>query len=155
VGRKEKVAQPEDADQAALVVGHVEVLHVVFGVPVPLGFQVLLHLADEPALAIGQELGHHDAAGHILRVGEQSPDVLGLLGRHLLQDRLGPVRVEVGQEIRLMVALHLVDDCSGLLDRQVLHEIRSLRPRDVFEEVGRVGRLEQQEQPVLVVTGQT
>ncbi len=136
----EQLAQGEDADQVAVVVGDVDVedhLHV-FGL-----LQGGNRLADQLVLAQRENLGGHDAAGGLFAVLEQLLDLLGVLVLHDMKDLFGDFFRHVADDLDGVVVGHLLQDAG---DRLLLHLLEQARGRIVFqlgEDVGgclRVGK---------------
>ena len=66
-----------------------------------------------PASSLGvdrDELGRHEAAGALLLVPEQRPDLGGLLGVHLRQQRLGVLALEVLDQVGRVVGRHPLEE---------------------------------------------
>ena len=70
-------------------------------------------------------LGGHHAAGRVLLVGHQPPDVLGLLGVHQLEQLLGRLGRQLGDQVGGVVGGHLLEHVGGAL---VVQGARGSRP---------------------------
>ena len=153
--REEEVAHAQDAHQRAAGVQHVEVLHVVAGVPLAVALEVFGHVGHGLVVAVGEVLGDHHPARRVRRVGEQLPHPARLLVRHAKQDRLGLLVFELAQQICLEVARQLLHDRRRLLRGEVLDEVDRLRFRDLPDHPGGVRGIQECEQSAPILLGQT
>ena len=81
-------------------------------------------------------LGRHHAAGGVLDVGHQPPDVLGLLGLHQLEQRLGGLGRQLGDQVGGVVGGHLLEDVGGPLGVEVAEDLDLVLLGQLLEDVG-------------------
>ena len=101
-------------------------------------------------------LGGHQAAGGVVLVGQQAPDVLGLLGLHQLE-QLGLLVVgQLAQQVGGVVGLHGLEHVGGARAGQALQDADLVVLGQLLEHVGealvvqRAGHLEPPRQAEVV-----
>jgi len=98
----------------------VDVFHVVFGV-----HDGLEGVIDGGLFADGDQLRLHDAAGRVLGMPEKLLDLLGFFRLDGVENGLGLIVRQFGDDVRLVVRLHFLDDVGELFVGQVLDELFS------------------------------
>ena len=81
-------------------------------------------------------LGGHHAAGGVLLVGHQPADVLGLLRLHQLQQLLGRLRRQLGDQVGGVVGGHLLEDVGGPLGVERAEDLDLVLLGQLLEDVG-------------------
>ena len=81
-------------------------------------------------------LRRHHAAGRVLDVLHQPADVLGLLRLHQLEQDLGGLRRQVGDQVGRVVGRHLLEDVGGALGVEALEDADLVLLGQLLEHVG-------------------
>ena len=81
-------------------------------------------------------LGGHEAAGCPLFVGQQAPDVLGLLRLHALEQLGGLVGGQLGDEVGGVVGLHDVEDVGRPLHVEAGENLDPVLVAELLQDVG-------------------
>ncbi len=76
------------------------------------GAQVIEHVADGAVLGVRKELRDHEATRHGGRIVAERPRSLGIGRRHLGEDRLCVARLDLRQQVRLLVAREFLENRS-------------------------------------------
>ena len=81
-------------------------------------------------------LRRHHAAGGLLAVDHQPPDLLGVLGLHQLEQLAGGLGRQVGDQVGGVVGGHLLEDVGGALGVEVLEDLDLVLLGQLLEDVG-------------------
>ena len=76
------------------------------------------------------------AAGGVLLVRQQPPDVLGLVGLHQRQQLLGGLRRQLGDQVGRVVRRHLLEHVGGPLVVEVAEDLDLVLLGQLLEHVG-------------------
>ena len=143
---QEQVAHPQDTDESGGFVYNVRVLDVVMSVCLRVGAQVGDDLIDARIGRIRQVLCHHKTARDIVRIRGQAPHVFGVCFAQVLDDCACVVGIEFADDIRLLVAGHLLENPRGLGRLESLECIGCQRLGERLDQICCPFRSEQAEQ---------
>jgi len=132
--REEELAQRNDADQAARLVGQVEVENHfdVFAIA-----NILDRFLNRQRVRQRKEVGGHDAAGAVRVVLEQALDFVlafPVEQRHQLRTLF---LWQVADQVSEVIRRQMLQDSSKFLDRRLGHHLRAQADRQLAEHFGR------------------
>ena len=81
-------------------------------------------------------LGGHHAAGRVVGVGEQPAQRGGLVGLHQLEQLLGVVLRQLGEQVGGVVGLHRLEDVGGALLLELAEDLDLVVLGQLLEDVG-------------------
>ena len=93
-------------------------------------------LGDGGLGAEDDRLGRHQAAGGVLVVGEQPPQRGGLVGLHELEQLLGLLRRQLGEQVGGVVGLHRLEHVGGALVGEAGEDLDLVVLGQLLEDVG-------------------
>ena len=93
-------------------------------------------VGDRRVRAEDHRLGGHHRAGGVLDVRHQPLDVLGLVRLHQLQQRLGGLGRQLGDQVGRVVGVHLLEHVRGPLVGQEAEDLDLVLLGQLLEHVG-------------------
>ena len=104
-------------------------------------------LGDGGGVGDGHDVGRHQAAGRLFGILEELLHLLGLLGLHQVEDRLGLRAGQLLDDVGGPLGRHVVEDARDLLALQRLHEIEQRLIVQLGEDLAGLLAAQQAEEP--------